>query len=143
MRGAVPRTCVVRGLSGLGRTTLVAVIPILSSMGVQPVPLPAAALATQTVGTEGLPPAASRPAWAPCSTTGSCPAGRPSASTEAVLACWGAWQEDVETGMCRGREAPRQGASASGLALPMPSRRSAGPLFCARTRGRAGPWPAR
>ena len=84
MRGAVPRTCIVRGISGLGCTSLAAVIPILSRMGVQPAPLPAAALSTQTVGTQGLPPAASRPAWAPCWTTGSCPAGRPSASTRAA-----------------------------------------------------------
>ena len=53
MRNAIPRACVVHDISGLGRTSLTAVIPILSSMGIQPVPLPTAVLSTQTVGTEG------------------------------------------------------------------------------------------
>ena len=46
MRNAIPRACVVHDISGLGRTSLTAVIPILSSMGIQPVPLPTAVLST-------------------------------------------------------------------------------------------------
>ncbi len=53
MRNSIPRVVTIHDISGLGRTSLTAAIPILSCMGVQPVPLPTAVLSTQTVGTSG------------------------------------------------------------------------------------------
>ena len=53
MRNSIPRVVAIHDISGIGRTSLTAAIPILSCMGVQPVPLPTAVLSTQTVGTSG------------------------------------------------------------------------------------------
>ncbi len=51
MRNSIPRVVAIHDLSGLGRTSLTAAVPILSCLGIQPVPLPTAVLSTQTVGT--------------------------------------------------------------------------------------------
>lgn len=48
MTNPVPRVAAIHDLSGLGHSSLTAVIPILSSMGVQVCPLPTALLSTQT-----------------------------------------------------------------------------------------------
>ncbi len=53
MRNSIPRVVAIHDISGIGRTSLTAVIPVLSSMGIQPIPLPTAVLSTQTVGTSG------------------------------------------------------------------------------------------
>lgn len=53
MRNPIPRVVTIHDISGIGRTSLTAAIPVLSSMGIQPVPLPTAVLSTQTVGTTG------------------------------------------------------------------------------------------
>lgn len=53
MRNSIPRVVAIHDISGIGRTSLTAAIPILSCMGIQPVPLPTAILSTQTVGTSG------------------------------------------------------------------------------------------
>lgn len=44
----VPRTAAIHDLSGFGRSSLTVVIPILSTMGIQVVPLPTAILSTHT-----------------------------------------------------------------------------------------------
>ena len=49
----IPRVVTIHDISGIGRTSLTAAIPVLSSMGIQPIPLPTAILSTQTVGTSG------------------------------------------------------------------------------------------
>ena len=49
-----PRVAAVHDLSCLGRCALTAVIPVLSALGAQAVPLPTALLSTQTDGFEGL-----------------------------------------------------------------------------------------
>lgn len=53
MRNSIPRVVAIHDISGIGRTSLTAAIPILSCMGIQPIPLPTAVLSTQTVGTSG------------------------------------------------------------------------------------------
>lgn len=53
MRNSIPRVVAIHDISGVSRTSLTAAIPVLSSMGVQPIPLPTAVLSTQTVGTTG------------------------------------------------------------------------------------------
>ncbi|MGX9366161.1 pyridoxamine kinase [Desulfoplanes sp. PS50] len=50
MKNPVPRAAAIHDLSGFGRTSLSVVIPILSSMGVQPCSLPTAVLSTHTGG---------------------------------------------------------------------------------------------
>lgn len=50
MRNCIPRVVLIHDISGLGRTSLTAAMPVLSSMGLQPIPLPTAILSTQTVG---------------------------------------------------------------------------------------------
>ena len=49
-----PRVVAIHDLSCLGRCALTAVIPVLSALGAQAVPLPTALLSTQTDGFEGL-----------------------------------------------------------------------------------------
>lgn len=49
-----PRVAAVHDLSCLGRCALTAVIPVLSALGAQAVPVPTALLSTQTDGFEGL-----------------------------------------------------------------------------------------
>lgn len=49
-----PRVAAIHDLSCLGRCALTAVIPVLSTLGVQAVPLPTAILSTQTDGFEDL-----------------------------------------------------------------------------------------
>ncbi len=49
----IPRVVTIHDISGIGRTSLTAAIPVLSSMGIQTIPLPTAILSTQTVGTSG------------------------------------------------------------------------------------------
>lgn len=49
-----PRVAAIHDLSCLGRCALTAVIPVLSTLGVQAVPVPTAILSTQTDGFEGL-----------------------------------------------------------------------------------------
>ncbi len=49
-----PRVAAVHDLSCLGRCALTAVIPVLSALGAQVVPVPTALLSTQTDGFEGL-----------------------------------------------------------------------------------------
>ena len=49
-----PRVAAIHDLSCLGRCALTAVIPVLSALGVQAVPLPTAILSTQTDGFEDL-----------------------------------------------------------------------------------------
>lgn len=53
MRNSIPRVVAIHDISGIGRSSLTAAMPILASMGIQPVPLPTAILSTQTVGTSG------------------------------------------------------------------------------------------
>ncbi len=53
MRNSIPRVVTIHDISGIGRTSLTAAIPVLSCMGIQPIPLPTAVLSTQTVGTSG------------------------------------------------------------------------------------------
>lgn len=53
MRNSIPRVVAIHDISGIGRCSLTAAMPILASMGIQPVPLPTAVLSTQTVGTSG------------------------------------------------------------------------------------------
>ena len=48
-----PRVAAVHDLSCLGRCALTAVIPVLSALGAQAVPVPTALLSTQTDGFEG------------------------------------------------------------------------------------------
>ncbi len=50
MKNPVPCTAAIHDLSGFGHTSLSVVIPILSSMGVQPCSLPTAVLSTHTGG---------------------------------------------------------------------------------------------
>lgn len=50
MKNPVPRAAAIHDLSGFGRTSLSVVIPILSTMGVQPCSLPTAVLSTHTGG---------------------------------------------------------------------------------------------
>ncbi len=50
MKNPVPRVAAIHDLSGFGRTSLSVVIPLLSSMGVQPCSLPTAVLSTHTSG---------------------------------------------------------------------------------------------
>ena len=52
MKNPVPRAAAIHDLSGFGRTSLSVVIPILSSMGVQPCSLPTAVLSTHTGGVQ-------------------------------------------------------------------------------------------
>ncbi|MBN2050782.1 MAG: pyridoxamine kinase [Spirochaetales bacterium] len=49
----VPRAAAIHDLSGFGRSSLTVVIPILSTMGIQVVPLPTAILSTHTGGFTG------------------------------------------------------------------------------------------
>ena len=49
-----PRVATIHDLSCLGRCALTAVIPVLSALGAQAVPVPTAILSTQTDGFEGL-----------------------------------------------------------------------------------------
>lgn len=49
-----PRVAAIHDLSCLGRCALTAVIPVLSALGAQAVPVPTALLSTQTDGFEGL-----------------------------------------------------------------------------------------
>ncbi|MEL7624262.1 MAG: pyridoxamine kinase [Clostridiales bacterium] len=49
----IPRVAAIHDLSGFGRNSLSVVIPILSTMGSQVVPLPTAVLSTHTGGFEG------------------------------------------------------------------------------------------
>jgi len=53
MKNIIPRIAAVHDLSGIGRCSLTAAIPILSVMGMQVCPLPTAVLSTQTGGFEG------------------------------------------------------------------------------------------
>ena len=50
MRSCTPRVAAIHDLSGFGRTSLMVVIPILSTMGIQTCPLPTAVLSTHTSG---------------------------------------------------------------------------------------------
>jgi len=50
IRRPVPRVAAVHDLSGFGRTSLTAIMPILSTLGVQVCPLPTAILSTHTGG---------------------------------------------------------------------------------------------
>ena len=49
-----PRVAAIHDLSCLGRCALTAVIPVLSALGAQAVPIPTALLSTQTDGFDGL-----------------------------------------------------------------------------------------
>jgi len=51
-RNLVPRTAAIHDLSGFGRGSLTAVIPIMSTMGIQVCPIPTAILSTHTSGFE-------------------------------------------------------------------------------------------
>ena len=51
-RNPVPRTAAIHDLSGFGRGSLTAVIPVLSTMGIQVCPIPTAILSTHTSGFE-------------------------------------------------------------------------------------------
>ena len=51
LRNSIPRVVAIHDISGIGRTSLTAVIPVLSCMGIQPIPLPTAVLSPQPVGT--------------------------------------------------------------------------------------------
>ena len=54
MTDRVPKkVCAIHDLSCVGRCSLTAILPVLSSMGIQVVPLPTALLSTQTGGYEG------------------------------------------------------------------------------------------
>lgn len=48
MKHSVKRVAAIHDLSGFGRASLTAIIPILSSMGVQVCPLPTAILSNHT-----------------------------------------------------------------------------------------------
>lgn len=50
MRNPVPRVAAIHDLSGFGRASLTAIIPILSAMGIQVCPVPTAILSTHTGG---------------------------------------------------------------------------------------------
>lgn len=50
MHNPVPRVAAVHDLSGFGRSSLAAIMPIISSMGIQVCPLPTAILSTHTGG---------------------------------------------------------------------------------------------
>ena len=50
MLSCTPRVAAIHDLSGFGRTSLMVVIPILSTMGIQTCPLPTAVLSTHTSG---------------------------------------------------------------------------------------------
>ena len=50
MKHSVKRVAAIHDLSGFGRASLTAIIPILSSMGVQVCPLPTAILSNHTGG---------------------------------------------------------------------------------------------
>lgn len=50
MRHPVPRVAAIHDLSGFGRASLTAIIPILSAMGIQVCPVPTAILSTHTGG---------------------------------------------------------------------------------------------
>lgn len=50
IKRSVPRVAAIHDLSGFGRSSLTAIIPILSSMGVQVCPLPTAVLSNHTGG---------------------------------------------------------------------------------------------
>jgi pyridoxine kinase len=52
MRTPVPRVAAIHDLSGIGRTSLTAVIPIFSALGIQVCPLPTAVLSSQTSGVD-------------------------------------------------------------------------------------------
>jgi pyridoxine kinase len=52
MKNPVPRVAAINDLSGFGRSSLTAIIPVLSAMGVQVCPLPTAVLSTHTGGFE-------------------------------------------------------------------------------------------
>lgn len=52
-KNPVKKVAAIHDLSGFGRTSLTAIIPILSSMGVQVCPFPTAILSTHTNGFEG------------------------------------------------------------------------------------------
>lgn len=52
MKHSVKRVAAIHDLSGFGRASLTAIIPILSSMGVQVCPLPTAILSNHTGGFE-------------------------------------------------------------------------------------------
>lgn len=54
MNKRIPRVCAVHDLSCFGRCALTVVLPTLSVMGVQTVPLPTALLSTHTGGFEGM-----------------------------------------------------------------------------------------
>ena len=53
MKDPVPRIAAIHDLSGFGRVSLMMIIPILSTMGIQVCPLPTAVLSTHTGGFEG------------------------------------------------------------------------------------------
>ena len=53
IKNPVKRVAAIHDLSGFGRASLTAIIPILSSMGIQVCPLPTAVLSTHTGGFEG------------------------------------------------------------------------------------------
>jgi pyridoxine kinase len=53
MASYIPRVAAIHDLSGFGRNSLSVVIPVLSTMGAQVVPLPTAVLSTHTGGFEG------------------------------------------------------------------------------------------
>ena len=50
MRPFIPRVAAIHDLSGFGRTSLMVVIPIFSTLGIQVCPLPTAVLSTHTSG---------------------------------------------------------------------------------------------
>ena len=50
---STPRVAAIHDMSGFGRCSLTAAIPILSAMGIQCCPLPTAFLSTHTGGFEG------------------------------------------------------------------------------------------
>ncbi|HOV63959.1 MAG TPA: pyridoxamine kinase [Spirochaetia bacterium] len=52
MKNPVPRVAAINDLSGFGRSSLTAIIPVLSTMGMQVCPLPTAVLSTHTGGFE-------------------------------------------------------------------------------------------
>lgn len=53
MKRPVSRVAAIHDLSGFGRSSLTAIIPILSTMGIQVCPVPTAVLSTHTGGFEG------------------------------------------------------------------------------------------
>ena len=52
MKKPVPRIAAIHDLSGFGRSSLTIILPVLSTMGVQVIPLPTAVLSTHTGGFE-------------------------------------------------------------------------------------------